>query len=72
MIEEKSPRMLNEGTFRMYSKAKWHFSRKIIGTGRALRNEQYSLLAVISELSTVRCHRALGLWIAGTRSSSVD
>ena len=37
-----------------------------------LKNEQYSLLAVMSELSTVRCDRALGLWIAGTRASSVD
>src|SRR6185503_11743823 len=30
---------------------------------RILRNEQYSLLAVISELSTVRCDRVLGLWL---------
>ena len=37
-----------------------------------MRNEQYSLLAVMSELSTVRCDRALGLWIAGTQASSVD
>ena len=28
-----------------------------------LRNEQYSLLAVMSELSTVRCDRVLGLWL---------
>ena len=33
---------------------------------------EYSILAVMSELSTVRCDRALGLWIAGTRASSVD
>ena len=26
----------------------------------------------MSKLSTVRCDRALGLWIAGTRASSVD
>ena len=26
----------------------------------------------MSELSTVQCDRALGLWIAGTRASSVD
>ena len=26
----------------------------------------------MTELSTVRCDRALGLWIAGTRASSVD
>ena len=38
----------------------------------SVRNEQYSLLAVMSELSTVRCDRALGLWIAGTRTSSVE
>ena len=37
-----------------------------------VRNEQYSLLAVMSELSTVRCDCALGLWIAGTRASSDD
>ena len=33
---------------------------------------EYSILPVMSELSTVRCDRALGLWIAGTRASSVD
>ena len=31
----------------------------------------YSILPVMSELSAVRCDRALGLWIAGTRASSV-
>jgi len=33
---------------------------------------EYSSLPVMSELSTVRCNRALGLWIAGTRASRVD
>ena len=33
---------------------------------------EYSILPVMSELSTVRCDRALGLWIASTRASSVD
>ena len=33
---------------------------------------EYSILLVMSELSTVRYDRALGLWIAGTRASSVD
>ena len=33
---------------------------------------EYSILSVMSELSTVRCDRALGFWIAGTRASSVD
>ena len=33
---------------------------------------EYSTLPVMSELSTVQCDRALGLWIAGTRASSVD
>ena len=38
-----------------------------------LRNVEYSILLVMSELSTVRCDRMLGLWwIAGTRASSVD
>ena len=37
-----------------------------------LRNVEYSILPVMSELSTVRCDRALSLWIAGTRASSVD
>ena len=37
-----------------------------------LRNVEYSILPVMSELSTVRCDRALGPWIAGTRASSVD
>ena len=37
-----------------------------------LRNVEYSILLVMSELSTVRCDRELGLWIAGTRASSVD
>ena len=27
---------------------------------------------MMSELSTMRCDRALDLWIAGTRASSVD
>ena len=33
---------------------------------------EYSILFVMSELSTVRCDRALGFWITGTRASSVD
>ena len=37
-----------------------------------MRNVEYSILLVMSELSTVRCDRAFGLWIAGTRASSVD
>ena len=37
-----------------------------------VRNVEYSILLVMSELSTVRCDRVLGLWIAGTRASSVD
>ena len=37
-----------------------------------MRNVEYSILLVMSELSTVRCDRALGLWIAGTRASSVN
>ena len=37
-----------------------------------LRNVKYYILLVMSELSTVRCDRALGLWVAGTRASSVD
>ena len=37
-----------------------------------LRNVEYSILLVMSELSTVPCDHALGLWIAGTRASSVD
>ena len=39
---------------------------------RQVRNVEYSILLVMSELSTMRCDRALGLWIAGTRASSVD
>ena len=37
-----------------------------------VRNVEYSILLVMSELSIVRCDRALGLLIAGTRASSVD
>ena len=37
-----------------------------------LRNVEYSILLVMSEMSTVRCDCVLGLWIAGTRASSVD
>ena len=29
-----------------------------------LRNVEYSLLVVMSELSTVRCNRVLGLWLS--------
>jgi hypothetical protein len=36
------------------------------------RNVEYSILPVMSELSTVRYVRAFGLWIAGTRASSVN
>ena len=39
---------------------------------RAPEECEYLLLAVMSESSTVRCDRALGLWIAGTRALSVD
>ena len=38
----------------------------------SMRNVDYSILLVMSELSTVRCDRALGLWIASTRTSCVD
>ena len=41
-------------------------------TRNFVRNVEYSILPVMSELSTVRCNRSLGLWIAGTRASSVD
>ena len=44
--------------------------RKHPGGGGSVRNVEYSILPVMSELSTVRCDRALGLWI--TRASSVD
>ena len=37
-----------------------------------IEEREYSILLVMSELSTVRCDRALGLWIADTRASSVD
>ena len=40
--------------------------------GRAIEEQEYSILLVMSELSIVRCDRAIGLWIAGTRASSVD
>ena len=41
--------------------------------GQSIDEErEYSTLLVMSELSTVRCDRALGFWIAGTRASSVD
>ena len=33
---------------------------------------EYSIQLVMSELSTVRYDRALSLWIASTRASSVD
>ena len=37
-----------------------------------VEEREYSILPVMSELSTVRCDRVLGLWIAGTRASNVD
>ena len=37
-----------------------------------VEEREYSILLVMSELSTVWCDRALGLWIAGTQASSVD
>ena len=36
-----------------------------------IEEREYSILPVMSELSTVRCDRALGLWIAGTQALSV-
>jgi len=41
-------------------------------TRSKMRNVEHSILLVMSELSTVRCDRELGLWIAGTQASSVD
>jgi len=32
-------------------------------TYQIMRNVEYSILSVMSELSTVRCDRALGLWL---------
>ena len=32
-------------------------------TGVSRRNAEYSLLIVMSELSTIRCDRVLGLWL---------
>ena len=42
--------------------------------GIQLRNVEYSILLVISELSTVRCDRALDLWLQvhGRRVSTVS
>ena len=37
-----------------------------------VRNVEYSILPVMIELSTVRYDHALGLWITGTWTSSVD
>ena len=37
-----------------------------------MSNVEYSILSVMSELSTVLCDRALDLWMTGTRASSVD
>ena len=37
-----------------------------------MRNVEYSIRPVMSELSTVRCDHSFGLWIAGTRASRVD
>jgi len=49
---------------------KWHATSK---QGSVESEErEYSILPVMSELSTVRYDRALGHWIAGTQASSVD
>ena len=45
---------------------------RVIVDETMVRNAEYSILLVMSELSTMQCDRALGLWIAGTRASSVD
>ena len=37
-----------------------------------IEEREYSILLVMSELSTVRCDCVFGLWIPGTRASSVD
>ena len=43
-----------------------------VPTETLIEEREYSILFVMSELSTVRCDHVLGLWIAGTRASSVD
>ena len=35
----------------------------LVSLCKFLRNVEYSLLVVMSELSTVRCDRVLGLWL---------
>ena len=45
---------------------------RVIVDETMVRNAEYSILLVMSELSTVQCDRALGLWIAVIRASSVD
>ena len=40
--------------------------------GFSCEEREYSILPVMSELSTVRYDRAFGHWIAGTRALSVD
>jgi len=50
----------------------WQMDVTMLDTLLALRNIEYPILPVMSELSTVRCDRAFGLWIAGTRASTVD
>ena len=44
----------------------------LVGVQIRIEEREYSILPVMSELSTVWCDRSLGLWIAGTRASSVD
>ena len=40
--------------------------RAVVETAAAVAGREYSILPVMSELSTVWCDRALSLWIAGT------
>ena len=71
-IYEKKPSKEKKGC-KTAMKQSLYSSRKMVGKFTSpVRNVEYPILPVMSELSTVRCDRALGLWIAGTRVSNVD
>ena len=56
--------------FYHFSGFRWYVDNALIKG--EIEEREYSILPVMSGLSTERCDRALGLWIAGTRASSVD
>ena len=72
LVADQSPTAENRAADELVQQLHPLFFLSAVQTQTTVRNVEYSILLMMSELSTVRCDRALGLWIAGTRALSVD